>query len=77
LAAHVNHYTHIRSVIEPETNIVVFYLEDDITPQAYCEKLKEKGVLAIPFGAGRIRMVTHLNIDDTAIEKAVEAMKSI
>jgi threonine aldolase len=77
LAAHVNHYTHIRSVIEPETNIVVFYLEDDITPQAYCEKLKEKGLLAIPFGTGRIRMVTHLNIDDSAIEKAVEAMKKL
>jgi threonine aldolase len=77
LASHVNHYTHIRSVIEPETNIVVFYLEDDITPQAYCEKLKEKGLLAIPFGTGRIRMVTHLNIDDTAIEKAVEAMKKL
>jgi threonine aldolase len=77
LAAHVSHYKYITSVIEPETNIVVFYLENDITPQAYCEKLKEKGVLAIPFGAGRIRMVTHLNIDDSAIEKAVEAMKKL
>ncbi len=77
LAAHVSDYRHIRSVIEPETNIVVFYLEDDITPQTYCEKLKEKGVLAIPFGAGRIRMVTHLNIDDIAVERAVEAMKKM
>jgi threonine aldolase len=77
LAAHVNNYKHITSVIEPETNIVVFYLEDSITPQQYCEKLKEHGILAVPFGAGRVRFVTHLNIDDTAIEKAVGVMKKI
>lgn len=77
LAKHWQDYKHIKSVIMPETNIVVFYLDDNISPQDYCSQLAEKNVIAIPFGNNRIRMVTHLNIDDEGIDGAVIAMKSL
>jgi threonine aldolase len=77
LAKHWQDYKHIKSVIMPETNIVVFYLDDNISPQDYCNLLAEKNVIAIPFGNNRIRMVTHLDIDDEGIDTAVIAMKSL
>ena len=77
IAKHTSKYPFIKSVIEPETNILVFILKDDMTPQAYCEKLKQKGVLAIPFGTDRVRLVTHINHTDEDIMQTVEHMKSL
>lgn len=63
-------------VIDPdtvETNIVVFDFADGRDPYAFCEELAGRGVLLVPFDPG-VRAVTHLWIDDDAVEKAVEAV---
>jgi hypothetical protein len=39
----------------------------------FSARLAEKGVLAIPFG-GKIRVVTHLDINDDDIERASKIM---
>ncbi|MBK9191140.1 MAG: aminotransferase class I/II-fold pyridoxal phosphate-dependent enzyme [Crocinitomicaceae bacterium] len=57
----------IKSVIPAETNIVVGNLTDGLNELEVVEKLKEHGILAVGFGRGRIRMVTHLDIRDTDI----------
>lgn len=77
IASHVADYNDIKSVIEPETNILVFVLEDEVSPSKYCEKLKEKGVLAMPFGINLIRLVTHINLSDIDISKTIQALKSM
>ncbi len=77
LAKDFKEYRYIKSVIKLETNIVVFYLEDNISPQEYCKLLAQKNIVAIPFGGNRIRMVTHLYIDDEGVDMAVKAMKSL
>ena len=77
IASHINVYPSIKSVINPETNILVFIVNDDVNPVEYCEKLKEKGMLAMPFGADRIRLVTHINLNDNDISRAIEILKSI
>lgn len=77
LAKHASEYNYVKSVITPETNIVIFYLEESTTPDYYCNKLKSKGILAIPFGKDRIRMVTHLDINDSDIEKTINVMKNL
>ncbi len=53
-----------------QTNIVVFSLKQPLKADILCHKLAEKNVLAIQFGAGRIRMVPHLDINDEDIERA-------
>ena len=52
-----------------ETNIVVANLLDKYSNDQFISKLKEKGILAIPFGKGRVRFVTHLDISSSHIEK--------
>lgn len=57
-----------------QTNIVVIDLNPPLRVDAFCSKLAEQGVLAVAFGAGRIRAVAHLNIDDNDIAEASRIM---
>jgi threonine aldolase len=58
-----------------DTNIVVVALEgrDAFAVQAH---LAREGVRAIAFGADRMRFVTHADVDDAAVERAVAAFAS-
>lgn len=61
-----------------ETNIVVFRVDRKAwTVEALLAKLREKDVLAVPFGAGRVRMVTHLDVSAADVERAGEALLAI
>ena len=65
----------INQVLDVETNIVVASLKDDFEPLKFLHKLEDNGVLAIPFGKGKIRMVTHLDVSSENVEKVVESLK--
>ena len=41
------------------------------------KKLEKKGLLAIGFGTGLIRMVTHLDFNDDQMEKAIQIFKTL
>jgi len=62
------------SVIQPETNIVMLDVADAVTVVA---KLKQHGVLTTEFTPTRVRAVTHLDVDATMIERAVDALKQV
>jgi len=53
-----------------ETNILVFAVPD---APAFCAALARADVLVIPLDARRVRAVTHLDVDDAGIERALEA----
>jgi threonine aldolase len=57
-----------------QTNILVITLKPPLEVGGFCARLAEKGVLAVPFGAGKIRVVAHLDIDDEDIEQASKIM---
>lgn len=65
----------INHVLDVETNIIVASLKDDFEPLKFLHKLEDNGVLAIPFGKGKIRMVTHLDVSSGNVEKVVESLK--
>lgn len=67
----------IKCVIPVETNIVVFELNDYKRTNEYIQTLEKQGVLALTFGKGMIRMVTHLDLDQSAIQKTCECIQSI
>ena len=53
-----------------ETNIVVFEVAD---APAFCAALEDAGVRMGPSGPRRVRAVTHLDVDDEGIDRALEA----
>jgi threonine aldolase len=62
-------------VADPDTNIVLVELDDtSLHPQAVARDLEQQGVRVLPFGRRRVRAVTHLDVDDGAIDRAIAAM---
>ncbi|MCP5049729.1 MAG: aminotransferase class I/II-fold pyridoxal phosphate-dependent enzyme [bacterium] len=43
----------------------------------FLKKLADRGVLALPFGPGLVRIVTHKDIDDRDIERAAKAIREV
>ena len=64
----LNQQNWIKEVIPVETNIVVGILDNPKEQAAIIQKLKDKGILVVDFGLGRIRITTHLDITDSHIE---------
>jgi len=61
-----------------QTNIIIVELAaKGLENVAVCAELKKEGVLALPFGPGRIRMITHKDIDDADVERALLAWKKV
>jgi threonine aldolase len=59
-----------------ETNIVIAGVEPVIRLPDFVRALEENGVLVVPFGGpGRFRAVTHLDVDDAGIERAIGAAR--
>ncbi|MDH4198287.1 MAG: aminotransferase class I/II-fold pyridoxal phosphate-dependent enzyme [Candidatus Aminicenantes bacterium] len=62
---------------EVETNIVIFGFEHPrLSVPALLERMREKGVWALPVGGG-VRMVTHKDVGDADVDRAVAAFREI
>ncbi|HUO47879.1 MAG TPA: GntG family PLP-dependent aldolase, partial [Acidimicrobiales bacterium] len=63
-----------RAIADPEaqrTNIVVFEHAD---PAGLLARLEARGVLAGTIAPGRVRLVTHHDVDDEGIDRALDAL---
>jgi len=60
-----------------ETNMVICEVTGPAAAEEVLETLRRQGVLAGTMGPGRIRFVTHLDIDDAGLDRAVEALRSL
>lgn len=59
-----------------ETNIVIFYLKGDKSQQEFLQKLKDAGILITGMGQGKLRMVTHLDVNSEQIGQVARLLKS-
>ena len=76
LAAACDGIDGLRSTT-PDTNIVMITIErDDVTAERLSSALAERGVWILPAGPDRLRAVTHLDVDDPGIERAIEALRN-
>lgn len=56
------------------TNMVFMRITGDA--HAFCDRLATHGVRMIPMGAGRVRAVTHLDVDEDGIDRAIAAVRA-
>ena len=61
-------------VVEPETNIVIFGVPDTA---AFLEQMGRRGVELSATIDGRVRAVTHLDVDRAAVDEALEAARDV
>jgi threonine aldolase len=59
-------------VVEPETNIVIF-----AAPAGFAEGMAARGVELSGTPDGRVRAVTHLDVDRAGIDRALEAARAL
>ncbi len=66
------------ATIPPETNIVMMEIQrPDLDSPALIARLAEAGLLVSEFTRKRFRAVTHLDVDDDAIERAGAILRSV
>jgi threonine aldolase len=65
----------IKEVLPVETNIIVFTLIDSVNSDIFLHYLLENKIKAVPFGKNTIRFVTHLDITDDMLTKAIDILK--
>lgn len=68
LASTLETLDYVSGIRPVQTNIVIFDLEDTVTPAQLLAYLEENGVKASAFGPKTIRFVTHLDVDRAMIE---------
>ncbi|MBI1768545.1 MAG: threonine aldolase [Bacteroidetes bacterium] len=67
----------VKSVMPVDTNIVLFEVASNLTPERVLGKFNEQGIKALPFSQTEIRLVTHLDFTDDMLNKTVETFKKI
>ncbi|MCC5931094.1 MAG: threonine aldolase [Cyclobacteriaceae bacterium] len=67
----------VTDVMPTETNIVIFEVDQRLGKEAILHKLKEKEILAVPFGEEEIRMVTHLDFSESMLDRLLKVLRSI
>lgn len=68
---------YVKSVLEVDTNIVIFTLANNMLAVDFVAQLKEKGILAVTFGKHDVRFVTHLDFTDKQLDQAVNILQEI
>ena len=66
----------VKSVLPVETNIVIFEIDESILAVDFALQLKQKNVLVSVFGKHTLRLVTHLDFNDEALEKTINIFKN-
>lgn len=66
----------VSSVMPVVTNIVIATLADGRSAQHFLANLREQGLAAAAFGPDMVRFVLHLDIDDEALERAIDIIKA-
>lgn len=77
LASALSKSDMVKEVHPVETNIVIFKIIPGNSVDSVMHTLKENGILAVPFGADEIRLVTHLDVSDIQIEVACDIIENL
>lgn len=66
------------AVIEPQTNIVMIDFVDGVLDLATVHHaLADRGVRMVSYGPTRLRAVTHLDVDDAGITRAIDVFRQV
>tara|TARA_R110002073_G_scaffold8207_1_gene45677 strand:- start:112561 stop:113583 length:1023 start_codon:yes stop_codon:yes gene_type:complete len=67
---------YVKKIEPVETNILIFYVNDNLNADDFIDAMSQKGILITPMGDGKIRIVTHLNFTDDMLSKLIMELKS-
>ena len=69
---------YVAEILEPETNLLIFQLdESQVTVADFLARLEAQGIQASGFGGSWVRFVTHLDVDDAMLARVVTALPGL
>jgi threonine aldolase len=77
LGKELQNLSWVKSVMPVDTNIVLFEVASNLTPEKVLAKFLEYNIKALPFSQTEIRLVTHLDFTDDMMNKTIEVFKKI
>ena len=76
IAQHLLSLNYVKGVDEVETNIIIFYLNEDIPESDFLKHLDEHDIKISQMGEGKWRIVTHLDYTDDMHQRLLETLTS-
>jgi threonine aldolase len=68
----------VAEILEPETNLLIFRLDESrLTVANFLARLEAQGIRASGFGGSWVRFVTHLDIDDAMVARVAAAVTAL
>lgn len=64
ISENLSKLSYIKKVEPTETNIVIFYLSEDVSEEKFMKDLLQKNIKISSMGQGKLRIVTHLDYTD-------------
>lgn len=77
LAEVLSKTSYIKKIDPVETNILIFYLNDDIDIAEFMEVLHKKSISIINMGQGKLRIVTHLDYTSQMHEIVLKTLSEL
>lgn len=68
---------YVKGLEPTETNIIIFYLKDDVKELEFMQKLDEKNIRISNMGQGKLRIVTHLDYSEEMHQFFKETLQKI
>lgn len=69
--------SYVKKVETTETNIVIFYLNDEVSEARFMEVLKQREVKISSMGQGKLRIVTHLDYTTPMHQRFLQILNEI
>ena len=77
LAEVLRQQPYVAEVLNPETNLVIFRLDEAMPAADFLATLEQQGIRASSFGPQWIRFVTHLDVDDDGLDRVEAALAAL
>jgi threonine aldolase len=68
---------YVANVRPVRTNIVIFDVKSPWTSASFLDYLKDRGILAAPFGPMTIRFCTHLDVNNDMLEEVIQELRRV
>jgi len=76
IAGFLRTHPSVTQVVEPETNIILFKVNEKIGSSKFIAAIEKQGLAALPFSKNEVRFVTHLHITDNELDSISRALKN-
>ena len=64
----------VKTVMPVETNLIIFEMQEGVSPADFIALLKAKEILFLPISKNKLRMVTHLGITTDMVELVISEL---